>query len=115
MDRQGNDLGQADFNALPPNQRKILEDMGFEFKTGRNRYLLTGDDVKDGRIIASPKFKEEEGFGDIINPTLTIGGIDNIEKTERIVFLTGLYYLMKDQYNNNLDGAAVAGAAAGGN
>lgn len=115
VDREGNDLSQADFNALPPNQIKILEDMGFEFKTGRNRYLLTGDDAKDGRIIASPKFKEEEGFGDIINPTLTIGSIDNIEKTERIVFLTGLYYLMKDQYNKNLAGAAVAGAAAGGN
>jgi hypothetical protein len=115
VDREGKDLIPADFNALPPNQQKILEDMGFEFKTGRNRYLLTGDDAKDGRIIASPKFKEEEGFGDIINPTLTIGSIDNIEKTERIVFLTGLYYLMKDQYNKNLAGAAVAGAAAGGN
>jgi len=116
VDRQGNDLTQADFNALPPNQRKILEDMGFEFKTGRNRYLLTGDDVTHtGFTVVSPKYTQEEGFKDIINSTLRYGKIDNIERTENFVFQTALYHLMKDQYNNNQDGAAVAGAAAGGN
>jgi hypothetical protein len=115
VDRQGNDLTQADFNALPDNQRKILEDMGFEFKTGRNRYLLIGSDANNGDIVSGPRFTLEKERNDIINPNLTVGGITNIEKTERNVFLTGLYYLMKDQYISNLDGAAVAGAAAGGN
>jgi hypothetical protein len=115
VNKEGNDLTQADFNALPPNQIKILEDMGFEFKTGRNRYLLTGNDVSDSRLVPSPKYTEEEGFKDIINPILKQQSIDNIEKTENFVFQTALYYLMKDQYNKNLTGAAVASAAAGGN
>jgi hypothetical protein len=113
VDREGNDLSESDFNALPPNQIKILEDMGFEFKTGRNRYLLTGSDVRafTSSVITSPG----TGYDKVINTNLFSKGIDRIEGTEEAVVRAAIFHLMKDQYNNNQDGAAVAGAAAGGN
>ena len=113
VDREGNDLSQSDFNALPENQRKILEEMGFEFKTGRNRYLLTGSDARafTSSVITSPG----TGYDKVINTNLFSKGIDRIEGTEEAVVRSAIYHLMKDQYNNNQDGAAVAGAAAGGN
>ena len=113
VDREGNDLNQADFNALPENQRTILENMGFEFKTGRNRYLLTGSDARafTSSVITSPG----TGYDKVINTNLFSKGIDRIEGTEEALVRSAIYHLMKDQYNNNQDGASVAGAAAGGN
>ena len=113
VNREGKDLSQADFNALPQNQREILENMGFEFKTGRNRYLLTSGAARafTSVVISSPG----TGYDKVINTNLFSKGIDRLEFAEEAVVRAAIFHLMKNQYNNNQDGAAVAGAAAGGN
>ena len=113
VNREGKDLSQADYNALPQNQKEILENMGFEFKPGRNRYLLTGDNVRGFTSVSITS--EGTGYDKVINTNLFSKGIDRLEFDEEAVVRAAIFHLMKDQYNKNLAGAAVAGAAAGGN
>ena len=102
-DREGNDMSQADFNALPEAQRKLLEDLGFSYKTGRNRYLLEIHDTNSFSENYNAAYRNKP----FINGLRFSGGIDRIENMEERIVRASIFYLMEYNYNQNQTGQTV--------
>lgn len=66
--KDGKELNEADFNALPEKDRKFLQDMGFTWRPGRQRFLVDNDtyikradqykDYKKGNILNINLFEQ---------------------------------------------------------
>lgn len=102
-DREGNDLSQADYNALPEAQRKMLEDMGFIYAPGRNRYLFLQDEASSFHKNYDAAYRNKP----FINGYNFSGDISRQELQEEKIIRSAIYHILKYQYDEQQAAANV--------